>query len=163
MDRYVELLGKTFDVMESSARNKMIEKLLGEYNKLDNKEYNTREDRHKNHEKIMELKETMYKYASHNLIDSAIDKMRKGETDPSKAMDKARKAWSVNSKPTFGDGPLHQVQTRETKGKENFTKDFGGPSKVHNESVNDIKLIIYESCHSGDITEEERDTLLEML
>ena len=36
-------------------------------------------------------------------------------------------------------------------------------AKLHRESVDELKLDIYESCYNGEISEEERDTLLSLM
>lgn len=46
---------------------------------------------------------------------------------------------------------------------DDIEKEFVDVTIVHKESVEEIKLNIYESCHSGEITEEERDNLLNII
>lgn len=45
----------------------------------------------------------------------------------------------------------------------NLKKDIMKYGKGTNESVDELKLTIFESCHAGEITEEERDNLLNFL
>ena len=42
-------------------------------------------------------------------------------------------------------------------------KDLEKAEKSVKESVSEIRLDIFESCHNGEITEEERDTLLKLI
>ena len=47
--------------------------------------------------------------------------------------------------------------------KELLKNELSVEDKPVAESVDDIKLAIYESCHAGEITKEERDELLGMI
>lgn len=76
-------------------------------------------------------------------------------------IESARLSWD-KQKAQLNSENLESLYTPvKNKRKSEITKKLD--SKLHRESVNDIKLEIYESCYNGEITEEERDDLLTLV
>ena len=80
--------------------------------------------------------------------------------------DKVKNDVTVDGNPSMWNKTIAQENKQKIrdlyagkrKRKSHITRELD--KKLHRESVNDLKLEIYESCYHGDISEDERNTLL---
>jgi hypothetical protein len=178
MSRFDEL----YDVvMEANAYNKLANNLKDEYdrerkkrdsyrrrlrnlspdNLLINKaDYNTNKVDYTNkanyHDTKMHVADTAYyNQIGGNIQDYCPHGNRFGTCEDYRIARKKKKEWMKNHG-NVGKSP-------EERYKEGRYLDQQKELKGIKESVDDIRLEIYESCRYGDISEEERDLLLEMI